>query len=63
MDYVHRVCSNTCYYKKTLTHGSNTACSIFTELMTRQANVKTIAVGGRPQIAPSKLEYVNIIKL
>ncbi|KUJ09328.1 uncharacterized protein LY89DRAFT_657656 [Mollisia scopiformis] len=28
------------------------ACSIFTEFMTRQAGVKTIAVGGRPQNAP-----------
>lgn len=30
------------------------ACSIFTELMTRQAGVKTIVVGGRPQVTPSK---------
>jgi hypothetical protein len=30
------------------------ACFIFTEFMTRQANVKTIAVGGRPQVAPSE---------
>jgi hypothetical protein len=27
-------------------------CSIFTELMVQQSNVKTIAVGGRPQLGP-----------
>src|SRR6187402_1920788 len=30
------------------------ACSIFAELMTRQAGIKTIAVGGRSRNAPSK---------
>ncbi|KAE9364686.1 hypothetical protein N431DRAFT_474269 [Stipitochalara longipes BDJ] len=28
------------------------ACSIFAEFLTRQAGIKTIVVGGRPQIAP-----------
>ncbi|KAI1511717.1 hypothetical protein L13192_06963 [Pyrenophora tritici-repentis] len=27
-------------------------CSIFTELMTQQSNVRTLAVGGRPQLGP-----------
>ncbi|KAL9088905.1 MAG: hypothetical protein Q9165_005962 [Trypethelium subeluteriae] len=30
------------------------ACSIFTEFMTRQAQVKTVVIGGRPHVQPSQ---------